>query len=111
MIRRPPRSPLFPYPPLFRSVLGLQRRELLAAHVGAAARHHDRRVPAQQRQSTAEGMKAPELLFELLVGRGRHGRFGSGETTTSLPAPADPHPAHVSVFLLLINMLRYMSGN
>src|SRR5256885_3638647 len=81
MIRRPPRSPLFPYPPLFRSVLGLQRRELLAAHVGAAARHHDRRVPAQQRQSTAEGMKAPELLFELLVGRGRHGRFGSGETT------------------------------
>src|SRR5258707_9930029 len=24
MIRRPPRSPLFPYPPLFRSVLGAE---------------------------------------------------------------------------------------
>ena len=75
-----------------RVVFGLQRRELLAANVGATARHHHRRVPAQQRQSTAEGMQALELLFELLVGRGRHGRFGSGETASSLSAPADPAP-------------------
>src|SRR5256885_14181287 len=94
-----------------RVVLGLQRRELLAANVGATARHHHRRVPAQQRQSTAEGMQALELLFELLVGRGRHGRFGSGETASSLPAPADPRPAAWRGFLLLINMLYSMSGN
>jgi len=30
-------------------VFGLERRQLLAAHIGAAARHHHGRVPAQQR--------------------------------------------------------------
>src|SRR5256886_12996981 len=77
MIRRPPRSTLFPYTTLFRSLeplgvrlgavqeaddarrgkervmLGLERRKLLAANVGAAARHHHGCVPAQQRESTA----------------------------------------------------------
>ena len=72
-----------------RVVFGFQRRELLAANVSAAARHHHRRVPAQQRQSTAESMQTLELLFELLVRRGGHGRSGSGETGRSLPAPAD----------------------
>src|SRR5256885_2846805 len=30
MIRRPPRSPLFPSPPLFRSVMAARRRRLVA---------------------------------------------------------------------------------
>ncbi len=51
-----------------RVVLGLERGELLAAHVGAAARHHDRSIPAQEREGSAEGMQAAKLLFELLVG-------------------------------------------
>src|ERR1700726_2815205 len=94
-----------------RVMFGFQRRELLAANVGATARHHHRRVPTQQRESTAESMQPLELLFELLVGRGRHGRSGSGETTRSLPAPADRRLALWRVFLLLINMLDYITGN
>src|SRR2546430_11790793 len=39
MIRRPPRSTLFPYPTLFRSTL----------RHGVGARHHHRRVPADVR--------------------------------------------------------------
>ena len=53
-----------------RVVLGLERGQLLAAHVGAAARHHHRGVPAQQRERATEGVQALELLLELLVGRG-----------------------------------------
>src|SRR3712207_7239025 len=33
MIRRPPRSPLFPYPPLFRSALGVRERRRLRHRV------------------------------------------------------------------------------
>jgi hypothetical protein len=53
-------------------VLGLERGALLTAQVGARARHHHRRVPAQERQSAAKSVQAFELLFELFVGRGRH---------------------------------------
>src|SRR5207244_7560544 len=81
-----------------RVMLGLERRKLLAANVGAAARHHHGCIPAQQRESTAEGMQALELLFELLVGRGGHERFESGETATSLPAPGEGPAVYSSVF-------------
>ena len=50
-----------------RVILGLERGELLTAHLGAAARHHHGGVPAQQRQRAAEGVQAPEFLFQLLV--------------------------------------------
>ena len=53
-------------------VLGLERGALLTAQVGARARHHYRRVPAQQRQGTAKSVEAFELLFKLFVWRGRH---------------------------------------
>ena len=56
-----------------RVVLGLERGELLAANVGTAPRHHDRRIPAQQRQRATEGVEALELLLELLVRGGGHG--------------------------------------
>ena len=55
-----------------RVMLGLERGQLFAAHVGAAPRHHHGSIPAQQRQRAAERMKAPELLFQLIVGRSRH---------------------------------------
>jgi len=48
-------------------VLRLQRSELLAAHVGAAARHHHGGIPAQQRQGAAKGVEPSELLLELFV--------------------------------------------
>src|SRR3712207_9560976 len=40
MIRRPPRSTLFPYPPLFRSAEPLDARDLLA-HLGLARHRLD----------------------------------------------------------------------
>ncbi len=54
-------------------MLGLERRQLLATHIGAAARHHHRGIPAQQRQRTAKCMQTAKLLFQLLVGRDGHG--------------------------------------
>ncbi len=56
-----------------RVALRVERRELFAAHAGAAARHHHRGVPAQQTGRAPEGVQAPEFLLELLVGRERHG--------------------------------------
>ena len=53
-------------------VLDLDGGELLAAHVGAAARHHHGGIPAQQRQRAAEGVQALPLLFELFVGGEGH---------------------------------------
>ena len=48
-------------------VLGLERSELLTSNVGAATRHHHGSIPSQERESAAEGVKAFELLFELLI--------------------------------------------
>ena len=57
-----------------RVAFGLERGQLLAAHVGAAARHHHGRIPAQQARRAAEGVQAAEFLLELLVGSLCHGR-------------------------------------
>ena len=54
-------------------LLGLERGELLAAQVGAAARHHHGGIPAQDAGSAAESVQPPEFLLELLIGRQRHG--------------------------------------
>ena len=53
-------------------VLGFERRQLFAAHIGAAARHHHRGIPAQQRQRAAKRVQAAKFLFQLFVGRGSH---------------------------------------
>jgi hypothetical protein len=49
-------------------VLCLESRKLFTSNVGAAARHHDRSVPSQERERAAEGVKPFELLLELLIG-------------------------------------------
>jgi hypothetical protein len=49
-------------------VFGLERRQLLAAHVGAAAWHHHRRIPSQQRQCAAKCVQSAKFLFKLFVG-------------------------------------------
>jgi hypothetical protein len=48
-------------------VLRLEGRELLTSDVGAATRHHHGCVPPEERERSAEGVKAFELLFELLI--------------------------------------------
>ena len=50
-----------------RVMLGFERGELLTSDVCAATRHHDRGIPTEERERSAEGMKAFELLFELLI--------------------------------------------
>ena len=52
--------------------LRLQGGELLAAQVGAAARHHHGGVPAQDAGAAAESVQPPEFLLQLLIGRQRH---------------------------------------
>ena len=77
--------------------LGLEGGELLAAHVGAAARHHDRRIPAQQARRAAEGVQAVQLLFELLVRGDGHDLDPRGQSRRAMPdsskpgSPADLH--------------------
>ena len=78
-----------------RVVFGLQRRELLAANIGAAARHHHRRVPTQDRHGATEGMQAFPFLLELFVrGLGHGDRHGAGRTvgrqSTSDPRSGRP---------------------
>src|SRR3712207_7736162 len=58
MIRRPPRSTLFPYTTLFRSHVLLQRRHVLLPRgdgvqdLGGAAKRHRRRSSSSDRKST-----------------------------------------------------------
>src|SRR3712207_8008294 len=80
MIRRPPRSTLFPYPPLFRSGTGL---ELLALHVleasddGQAGRPGDACARLDQALGRLERMDDAERRDERRVDR-------SGEHTSEL---------------------------
>src|SRR5688572_31774541 len=50
MIRRPPRSTLFPYTTLFRSVAARHPQQVGAAIAGDAAHERDRQVVEQLRQ-------------------------------------------------------------
>src|SRR2546427_7373833 len=52
MIRRPPRSTLFPYTTLFRSELHLSARDLRRGAVGLEAQGSARRADPQDRKST-----------------------------------------------------------
>src|SRR2546429_1680260 len=78
MIRRPPRSPLFPSPPLFRS---LRRRGKSSA--GAAARPRKNRASnfSTAPHATATGREAPMLL---LATRKRRSYNRSEEHTSEL---------------------------
>src|SRR2546426_6206441 len=54
MIRRPPRSTLFPYTTLFRSVVVRRGEELLLRVLGAAVGRHDERLGRQERRGRSE---------------------------------------------------------
>src|SRR2546430_5705278 len=83
MIRRPPRSTLFPYTTLFRSLA-------LARNFPDSVRGQDRARWAQQ-----EIWGKPQRLTELnrkvllIVGYGSIGRERSEEQTAELPAPSN----------------------
>src|SRR2546422_3533516 len=80
MIRRPPRSTLFPYTTLFRSVLGAEggcvepepRRhalaEVLYEHVGALGEAlHDRHARGRSEEHTSELQSRLHLVCRLLL--------------------------------------------
>src|SRR2546425_12573764 len=85
MIRRPPRSTLFPYTTLFRSPRGSQRARPRHALLSAGdGRAHDR--------ASAAGAARPPL------GRARPGIAGSGEETVADRARV---PGHAPLLLLI----------
>src|SRR5438046_4608959 len=71
MIRRPPRSTLFPYTTLFRSLEVDERPRLPVPHGGGYARRPDRmRLPARQPRSeehTSELQSLTNLVCRLLL--------------------------------------------
>ena len=97
-------------------MLGLQRRQLLAAHIGTAARHHHRGIPAQQRQRAAKCVQAAKLLFQLFVRRGGHETLAAAIdlprccSTRSLPDPPDPRSARIGRKITLFQLVTDLSG-
>src|SRR5256885_8864567 len=66
MIRRPPRSTLFPYTTLFRSCARGRRRVPPAAGAGPGGAHHDRPRPAAlHRADLPGGTRSEEHTSEL----------------------------------------------
>src|SRR3989442_3553695 len=63
MIRRPPRSTLFPYTTLFRSHILRYRLVAAGALAANAVRHHDRR----SEEHTSELQSRPHLVCRLLL--------------------------------------------
>src|SRR5262245_64688408 len=95
MIRRPPRSTLFPYTTLFRSSRPRTRRRLLpfpTVRPRATASPWDRRPPTRSRseEHTSELQSLRHLVCRLLLEKKKH-------TTqpTSTPPPHNQHtPPH-----------------
>src|SRR5687768_17679385 len=75
MIRRPPRSTLFPYTTLFRSQLdlGRKRREALAERRPVLVREHGRRDEHRNLMTVGDGLeRGPQRDFGLAVRSEEH---------------------------------------
>src|SRR5687767_15325856 len=67
MIRRPPRSTLFPYTTLFRSFAGLGRSRSALSSRGRAHRLHKARVDVRSEEHTSELQSLAYLVCRLLL--------------------------------------------
>src|SRR5260221_11540552 len=71
MIRRPPRSTLFPYTTLFRSLAIAQHRDLRSAHAAIAVDHAKHRPVgarvARSEEHTSELQSHSDLVCRLLL--------------------------------------------
>src|SRR3989442_9986591 len=70
MIRRPPRSTLFPYTTLFRSLSGLERpMKILAIKTGPIEKFHQpiHHVAGRSEEHTSELQSRPHLVCRLLL--------------------------------------------
>src|SRR2546430_4184647 len=80
MIRRPPRSTLFPYTTLFRSVLGVDISEPLIGQARALAPQD---TPALFRVADASGAELPEGAFDILFSDRKSTRLNSSHSQIS----------------------------
>src|SRR5260370_16425790 len=93
MIRRPPRSTLFPYTTLFRSRTAQLRRELGRHSAGRHSRRGSRRrqLEASKRwrseEHTSELQSHLNLVCRLLLEKKKKKSTANLPTTTSLPLP------------------------
>src|SRR2546422_3630228 len=85
MIRRPPRSTLFPYTTLFRSPTG--RRRVEAADLADFLRAHEMGVRSEEH--TSELQSRLHLVCRLLLEKKKAKRIAP---TLCVAAPAPPHP-------------------
>src|SRR3989442_6236802 len=90
MIRRPPRSTLFPYTPLFRSHLGVHREhgsQEQAGEVGERRRagEGEREEARRSEEHTSELQSRPHLVFRLLLVKKQILHFSKS------PVPAVPN--------------------
>src|SRR5258707_2428317 len=72
MIRRPPRSTLFPYTTLFRSRAPDSRRSEHALRVGGGARRRRRAAPDRSEEHTSELQSRQYLVCRLLLEKKKH---------------------------------------
>src|SRR3712207_8148673 len=95
MIRRPPRSTLFPYTTLFRSVGEHHDHERVENQVRRVARREERREPPQDRVLVAPGEELAEHDREDQERGGEDDRDDPGhvDLQRQVRGPAAAHPA------------------
>src|SRR5258705_8360892 len=82
MIRRPPRSTLFPYTTLFRSVTVVALREVLARVRAAALGTIRRRMRSEEHTSELQSLR--HLVCRLLLEKKKTCKVSSLETTGNI---------------------------
>src|SRR2546421_8109934 len=97
MIRRPPRSTLFPYTTLFRSGQGFGWHLLAGALSGLRASGLQGALPRRLQQlqvrseeHTSELQSRSDLVCRLLLEKKKHGARPAGDDIASVPETADP---------------------
>src|SRR5256885_3005089 len=81
MIRRPPRSTLFPYTTLFRSVLD---HDLVGMHAGSALNHQITRAAADRSEEHTSELQSPcNLVCRLLLEKKKQLEATAPAVTTS----------------------------
>src|SRR2546423_8361106 len=89
MTRRPPRSTLFPYPPLFRSQLADEPVQLGRRHARRVAVEQLRRLAEQPRDAAARGRRdSDEIGPRRLAAARQDGGARSEEHTSELQSLA-----------------------
>src|SRR2546428_11995215 len=102
MIRRPPRSTLFPYPTLFRSVMAILTSLMIAFAVLATSESQiagNQMASAQARALAESGVE--RALWALTTGESNPGARGGLllDASYNLPDPSQMPPAHSGSFV------------